>query len=103
MLQPVIAKEVSKSKGRREGESASRPNAPSGGDDSRKWFQSLEYVLEYILKNQSPEQAAFFLDELVDRHLAAPVVGVETMVPTRSPSTTRLMLPSASAKTWIGR
>src|SRR6266576_1489205 len=43
------------------------------------------------------------VNELVDRHRSAPEVGVETMVPTRSPSTTRRMLPSASAKTWIGR
>src|SRR5919108_4308128 len=37
-------------------------------------------------------------DEVVD-HVLAPVVGVEMIVPTRSPSATRLMLPSASAKT----
>src|SRR5512133_520803 len=43
------------------------------------------------------------VNELVDGHLSAPEFGVETMVPTRSPSTTRRMLPSASAKTWIGR
>src|SRR2546426_5953659 len=67
MLRTVIAKEVSKSKSRRGAEPMPRSDASSDRDDSRKWFQSLEYVLEYILKNQSPEQAAFFLDELTDR------------------------------------
>src|SRR6266508_1766446 len=32
-----------------------------------------------------------------------PAFGVEMIVPTRSPATMRLMLPSASSNTWIGR
>src|SRR5436190_1780773 len=68
MLPTVIAKEVSKSKARRGLEATSRAETSSGsGDESRKWFQSLEFVLEYVLKNQSPEQANVFLDELIDR------------------------------------
>ncbi len=64
----VIAKELSKSKLRRGVEGNGGSVSSSGnGDESRKWFQSLEYVLEYVLKNQSPEQANYFLDELIDR------------------------------------
>jgi len=58
----VIAKEVSKSKTLRGAEPEPRGEAGHGGnEESRKWFQSLENVLEYILKNQRPEQANFFL------------------------------------------
>src|SRR6266853_2661001 len=35
--------------------------------EARKWFESLEYVLEYVLKKQGSEQAPFFLDNLVER------------------------------------
>ncbi len=35
--------------------------------ETRKWFESLEFVLEYILKNQGSERAPFFVDNLVDR------------------------------------
>src|SRR5215208_5436878 len=43
--------------------------------------------------------------EFVDRHshqCSAPSAGVEMIVPTRSPATTRPMLPRVSSKTWIG-
>jgi pyruvate dehydrogenase E1 component len=36
-------------------------------NDRRKWVASLEYILEYILKNEKPEQASHLLDELADR------------------------------------
>src|SRR5256714_1778296 len=39
--------------------------------ETRKWFDSLEYVLEYVLKKQSSEQAPVFVDNLVDRLRAA--------------------------------
>ena len=35
--------------------------------DTRSWFEALEYVVEAILRNQGSEQAAYFLDNLVDR------------------------------------
>src|SRR5689334_5084961 len=47
---------------------------------------------------------ACVLDQLVDgRHQLSSSAGVEMSVPTCSPATTRRMLPSASANTWIGR
>ena len=36
-------------------------------NDRRKWVASLEYILEYILKNEESEQASHLLDELADR------------------------------------
>src|ERR1043166_1725019 len=48
--------------------------------EARKWFESLENVLEYVLRNKSSEDAPFFVDNLVDRLRAA---GIEV-----SPSTT---------------
>lgn len=36
-------------------------------EQTRKWFESLEHVLEYVLKIQGPEQASFFVDNLVER------------------------------------
>src|SRR3954447_532201 len=44
-------------------------------------------------------------EEFVDRRRhqrSAPSAGVEMIVPTRSPATTRPMLPRTSSKTWIG-
>lgn len=41
--------------------------AGRAGDETRKWFESLEFVLRYVLKNQGPEQTSYFLDRLVDR------------------------------------
>ena len=49
---------------------AARNNKNSEGE-SRKWFDALEYVLEYALKDQSSEQASFFVDNLMDRLLRA--------------------------------
>lgn len=51
---------------------ATTPRAPSGvpgpkNADARKWFEALEFVVESILKSQGSEQAAYFLDNLVDR------------------------------------
>lgn len=37
------------------------------GDETQLWFNSLEFVLEYILRNQGSEKASYFLDRLVDR------------------------------------
>ncbi|MEO8429478.1 MAG: pyruvate dehydrogenase (acetyl-transferring), homodimeric type, partial [Verrucomicrobiota bacterium] len=35
--------------------------------DQKKWFDSLEFVLEYALKNQGPDRVSLLLDNLVDR------------------------------------
>ncbi len=35
--------------------------------DRHKWVASLEYILESILKNEEPEQAALLVEELSDR------------------------------------
>src|SRR4051794_19917455 len=43
------------------------------------------------------------IDEVVDRRQRQPPSPLEMIVPTRSPSITRPMLPGASSKTWIGR
>ena len=50
--------------------------------EARKWFESLEYVLEYVLKKQGSEQAPFFLDNLVERLRAA---GIEVPPTTTTP------------------
>jgi pyruvate dehydrogenase E1 component len=44
-----------------------RGNGKKLKTDRRKWVASLEYILEYILKNDESEQAGFLLDELADR------------------------------------
>jgi pyruvate dehydrogenase E1 component len=35
--------------------------------ERHKWLASLEYILEYILKNEESERATFLLDELIGR------------------------------------
>ncbi len=47
-------------------EELGRETAPAP-EETRQWFNSLEYVVETILKNQSPQQAAFFIDSLAKR------------------------------------
>jgi len=41
-------------------------STPAPGE-TRKWFKSLEYIVETILKDQSPQQAVFFLNSLTER------------------------------------
>lgn len=48
------------------GKKAPDTNTPSGSE-SRRWFESLEFVLEYMLKHQETERAPFFLQSLVNR------------------------------------
>jgi len=45
------------------------PRAPNGhpSHETRQWFKSLEFVLEYVLKNQGSEHAPYFVASLVDR------------------------------------
>ncbi len=73
----MIAKEAKKSaskKGLAEGSvAAAADSSGRNGDDTRQWFQSLENVLEYALRDQTSEQASVFLDELVDRLRASGV------------------------------
>ena len=45
----------------------SRGNGKGLKSDRNKWVASLEYILEYILKNEESEQAGHLLDELADR------------------------------------
>src|SRR5438552_1428090 len=44
-----------------------RENSKGLRNDRHKWIASLEYILEYILKNEESEQAIFLLEELVER------------------------------------
>ena len=50
--------------------------------ETRQWFNSLEYVLETILKNQSPEHTAFFLENLAERLRESGIkVPISTLTP----------------------
>ena len=42
-------------------------NGRDGQNDRDKWIDSLEHILEYILKHEQPEQASLLLDELSAR------------------------------------
>ncbi|MCI0539870.1 MAG: pyruvate dehydrogenase (acetyl-transferring), homodimeric type, partial [Verrucomicrobiales bacterium] len=53
---------VTKESGRPLAQDASR-----NGNETKRWFQSLEFVLEYILKNQPPEKASLFVNSLMTR------------------------------------
>src|SRR5438876_12305778 len=44
-----------------------RPNGKNNKNERHKWIASLEYILEYILKNEQSEQATLLLDELTGR------------------------------------
>jgi pyruvate dehydrogenase E1 component len=48
----------------------------------KKWLESLEFVVEQVLKAQGSEQAPFFLDNLVDRLRAA---GTKVPYPVSTP------------------
>ncbi|MEK7685147.1 MAG: pyruvate dehydrogenase (acetyl-transferring), homodimeric type [Verrucomicrobiota bacterium] len=43
--------------------------ARRGDGADEKWFESLEYVMECILKSEKPERASLFVDKLVGRLL----------------------------------
>ncbi len=62
------------------------PTASAAGrahDSARKkWLESLEFVVEQLLKSQGSDQAPFFLDNLVDRLRAA---GVKVSAPISTP------------------
>jgi pyruvate dehydrogenase E1 component len=44
-----------------------RDNNQGTKNDQHKWIDSLEYFLEYTLKNHDPEQAAFLVEALIKR------------------------------------
>lgn len=44
-----------------------RPNGRGNKNERHKWVASLEYILEYILKNEQSEQASLLLEELIGR------------------------------------
>src|ERR1043166_3898638 len=46
---------------------AERPARKAGKLEARKWFDALEYVLEYVLKQQGSDQAHFFAENLIER------------------------------------
>src|SRR6476659_1387353 len=64
-----------------EGPISPRPGKKSKSE-ARKWFESLEYVLEYVLKKQGSDQAPFLLDNLVERLREA---GVDVSPTTTTP------------------
>ncbi len=43
------------------------PSGNGSGEETQKWFDSLEFLLEYILRHQEPEKAAQFLGNIVER------------------------------------
>jgi pyruvate dehydrogenase E1 component len=43
------------------------PPGSDGASEAGKWFENLEFFVEYILRSQAPEHAPAFLDNLVDR------------------------------------
>ncbi len=49
------------------GRGSSAPSADLKGEENKKWFESIEFFLEYILKNQVAERSALFVDRLVAR------------------------------------
>ena len=59
------------------------PREPKGAElEKEHWFESLEFVLEYALKNQSPDRTTFLLEKLVDRLREA---GIKVPYPVTSP------------------
>src|SRR5437773_12031304 len=44
-----------------------RPNGKGNRNERHKWVASLEYILEYILKNEQSEQTSRLLEELIER------------------------------------
>jgi pyruvate dehydrogenase E1 component len=45
--------------------------AGNNGSDAQKYYQSVEFILEYITKAHDPEHAGVFVDTLIDRLRAA--------------------------------
>jgi pyruvate dehydrogenase E1 component len=48
-------------------ESEDRAKASHNGEDTRKWLDAMEFVIEYALRNQGSGRAPYFVDNLVDR------------------------------------
>ncbi|MEW6157445.1 MAG: pyruvate dehydrogenase (acetyl-transferring), homodimeric type [Verrucomicrobiota bacterium] len=63
----------------RPGSVGDSPDESRNGDETSKWFESLEFVLEYTLKNQIPDRAHSFLDHLLDRLRSAGVKAPHTV------------------------
>src|ERR1051325_3101679 len=45
----------------------------SNGGETQKYFASIEFIFEYILKTQNTEQTGFYIHNLIDRLQAAGV------------------------------
>lgn len=39
----------------------------SNGGETQKWFESLEYVIDYVLRNQAEAHTGFYLDRLIEK------------------------------------
>ena len=50
---------------------ARRAGGANNGGDAQKYYQSVEFILEYITKAHDPEHAGAFVDTLIDRLRAA--------------------------------
>ena len=46
--------------------SKTAPAKPRQPGDVRRWLDSMEYMLEFVLKNQGSEQATAFVDGLFE-------------------------------------
>jgi pyruvate dehydrogenase E1 component len=65
----------------------------TNGGDAQKYFESIEFILEYILKTQDPDRAGSFIDNVIDRLRAAglpvpPIVStpyINTIPPEQQP------------------
>ena len=44
-----------------------RPNGKGNRNERHKWVAALEYIIEYLLKNEQSEQASRLLEELIER------------------------------------
>jgi pyruvate dehydrogenase E1 component len=44
-----------------------RENSKGLRNDRHKWIASLEYILQYILKNEESEQSTYLVEELIER------------------------------------
>ena len=67
---------------RQRGGEATRGSVSHNGGDSKHWFESLQVVLQHVLKSQNPEQIPLFLESLTQRLRDS---GIELPAPVRTP------------------
>ncbi len=61
---------------------ANQASVSHNGGDSKHWFESLQVVLQHVLKNQNPEQIPLFLENLTQRLRDS---GIDLPAPVRTP------------------